>query len=300
MRHTVFLKLPSPLFLSRLQSALPSLPAASTARSKFSLLFLNALACYLLAYQAVHFAAEAALVFMARRANVPGIWSLGGVRFILGDGGWRRETVLAVYSVGPALALGLGIVAFCLFWLRLRYRRGLVKLLLLWVAFHALNVGLGGLLADTVTQSGSWYVPNWLLGGGGTWPSTVLALLFAGLQMLLGFLLTIPFLLAQDSHTALKFSNRSQLITYTILGPWLVGSLLLLLSKLPQASLNECLHFCTLGLLLGPLALGCQQELTQVRQLVPQTTRVAWGLVGLAVLGLLAWRLALGAGVLFR
>jgi len=283
-----------------LQSALPSLPTAKAARGKFSVLFINALACFLLAYQAVHFVAEAALVFMARRADVPGIWSLGGVRFILGDGGWRRETVLAVYSVGPALVLGLGVAAFGLFWQRQRYRRGLAKLLLLWVVFHALNVGLGGLLADTVTQSGSWYVPNWLLGGSGTWPSTVLALLFAGLQMLLGFLLTIPFLLAQDSRTVLKFNNRSQLIGYTILGPWLVGSLVLLVSKLPHASLNECLHFCTLGLLLGPLALGCQQELRQVRQLLPQATRVAWGLVGLALLGLLAWRLGLGPGVSFR
>jgi hypothetical protein len=264
------------------------------------MLFLNALACYLLAYQAVHFVAEAALVFMARRANVPGIWSLSGVRFILGDGGWRRDTVLAVYGLGPTLVAGLGVVAFGLFWLRQRYRRGLAKLLLLWVAFHAINTALGGLLADTVTQSGSWYVPNWLLGGGGTWPSTVLGLLFAVLQILLGFLAAIPFLLAQDSHTALQFDNRSRLIAYTILGPWLVGSLLLVLSKLPHIGLNEFLRFCTLGLLLVPLALGCNQEFFNETEVLPYPTRVAWGLVGLALLGLLAWRLALGTPVWFR
>jgi len=237
---------------------------------------------------------------MARRANVPGVWSLSGVRFVIGDGGWRRDTVLGVYGLGPTLVSGLGVVAFGLFWLRLRYRRGLAKLLLLWVAFHAINTGLGGLLADTVTQSGSWYVPNWLLGSGGTWPSTVLGLLFAVLQIFLGFLVAIPFLLAQDSRTALQFDNRSRLIAYTILGPWLVGSLLLLLSKLPHAGLNELLHLATLGLLLVPLALGCNQEFFKKNEVLPQPTRVAWGLVGLALLGLLAWRLALGAGVAFR
>lgn len=237
---------------------------------------------------------------MARRANVPGIWSLAGVRFILGDGGWRRDMVLAVYGLGPTLVSGLGVMAFGLFWLRQRYRRGLGKLLLLWVAFHAINTVLGGLLADTVTQSGSWYVPNWLLGGGGTWPSIVLGLVFAVLQILVGFLAAIPFLLAQDSRTALQFDNRSRLVAYTIVGPWLAGSLLLVLSKLPQLGLNEVLHLATMGLLLVPLALGCNQEFFNEQAVLPQPTRVAWGLVGLALLGLLGWRLALGAGVPFR
>jgi len=274
--------------------------AAPAARSKFSMLFLNATACYLLAYQLVHFVAEAAPVFVARRANVPGVWSLGGVRFILADGGWRYDTVLAVYGLGPALVLGLGVGAFLLFWKWQRYRRGLVKLLLLWLAFHALNTVLGGLLADTVTQSGSWYVPNWLLGGGSTWPSTVLAVLFAVLQIGLGFLAAIPFLLAQDSRTALQFDNRMQLVSYGILRPWLAGSLLLALSKLPHLGLNEVLHFATMSLLLVPLAMGCQQEFFNESEVLPYPTRVAWGLVGLALLGLLAWRLALGQPVPFR
>jgi len=264
------------------------------------MLFLNATACYLLAYQVVHFVAEAAPVFVARRANVPGVWSLGGVRFILADGGWRYDTVLSVYGLGPALVLGLGVVAFLLFWKWQRYQRGLIKLLLLWLVFHALNTVLGGLLADTVTQSGSWYVPNWLLGGGNTWPSTVLGLLFAVLQIGLGFLLAIPFLLAQDSRTALQFDNRMQLVSYTILRPWLAGSLLLALSRLPHLSLNEGLHFATMSLLLVPLAMGCHQEFFNESEVLPYPTRVAWGLVGLALLGLLAWRLALGQPVPFR
>lgn len=264
------------------------------------MLFLNATACYLLAYQAVHLVAEAAPVFVARRANIPGIWSLGGVRFILGDGGWRYNNVLAVYGLGPALLTGLGLLAFGLFWLRQRQHRGLFKLLLLWLAFHATNAVLGGLLADTVTHSGSWYVPNWLMGRGGIWPSAVLGLLFATLQLILGFLAAIPFLLAQDSHTALQFDNRLRLIAYTILGPWLASSLLLGLSRLPSLSINESLHFATMGLLLVPLALGCNQEFFNQTEVLPFPTRVAWGLVALALLGLLAWRLALGTPVPFR
>jgi hypothetical protein len=285
-----------------LQPALPSpdTATATTAQGKFRLLFFNALACYLLAYEAVRCVAEGVPVFVARRAFIPGVWSLSGVRFILGDGGWRRDAVLAVYGLGPTLLFGLGVVAFGLFWLWQRQRRGLLKLLLLWFSFHAANTILAGLLADTVTQSGSWYVPNWLLGGGGTWPSPVFGLLFSLLQIGLGFLGAIPFLLAQDSRTALQFDNRLRLIAYTLLGPWVVGSLLLVLSRLPSFNLNETLHFATMGLLLVPLALGCNQEFFNQNEVLPYPTRGAWGLVGLALLGLLAWRLALGTPILFR
>ena len=107
-----------------------SAPSATSpsARGKFTKLFLNATACYLLAWLVVNSIGQAAQVVMARRAYVPGRWELGGVRLLLADSGWRRDTVLAVYGLGPALGLALGVGAFGLFWLY--QRRGLVKLLL--------------------------------------------------------------------------------------------------------------------------------------------------------------------------
>lgn len=285
--------------MSPARSAAP--PASSpSARGKFGKLFFNATACYLLAWLLVNFISQAAQVVMARRAYVPGRWDLGGVRFLLPDSGWRRDMVLNVYGLGPALVLALGVGAFGWFWLYQRQRPGLVKLLLLWLAFHATNHVLGGLLADTITQSSSWYVPNWLLSAGGTWPSLALGLLFGLMQVALGFLAAVPFLWAQDSHTILRFERRPQLVVYTIAGPWLVGSLLLALSKLPHLSVNEAFHYATMTLLLVPLAIGCRQEFFNENEALPYPTHVAWGLVGLALLGLLAWRLALGTPVAFR
>ena len=290
--------------LATATAQLPSTPApaassASVAHGKFFKVFLNATACYLLAYQLVNLVYQAGVVYMARRANIPGFWGASGVRFELGDSGWRRDMVLDVYSTGPALALLLGGLGFLLFWRR-RQQPGLGKLLLLWVTLHATNAVLGGLLADTVTQSGSWYVPNWLLGVSGTWPSTVVGLLFAVVQVVVGFLAAVPFLQAQDSHTIMQFDRRAHLVVYALIGPWLAGSLLLALSKLPHFGLNEGLHYATMGLLLIPLAMACQREFLGERELLPRPTRVAWGLVLLALLALLAWRLALGAGVAFQ
>lgn len=266
-------------------------------RAKFRVVFINATACYLVAYQLVAFVGQASTALVARRLGVPGVWSLGGIHFELGDNNWTRNLVLEIYSSGPVLTLGLGLLALGWFGKRQRHRRGLAKLLLLWVAFHACNTVFGGLLADTVTQSGWWYVPNWLLGAGSTWPSLVLGLLLAAGQVVLGFLAATPFILSQDSHTILQFERRPQLVRATIVGPWLAGSFLLIISRLPSPSLNEGLHYATMALLVVPLALGCLQESFSQKKWTPSPTRLAWGLLALAGLALLAWRLGLAGGV---
>lgn len=271
--------------------------SSAAVRTKFRVVFFNAIACYLVAYQLATFTYQASTALVARRLGVPGIWNLSGIRFELGDSNWGRNMVLEVYSTGPALTLALGLLALGWFGKRQRHRRGLAKLLLLWVAFHAFNTVLGGLLADTVTQSGSWYVPNWLIGAGNTWPSMMLGLLLAAIQVVLGFVAATPFILAQDSHTVLQFERRPQLIRATIVGPWLAGSLLLSISKSPYLSINEGLHYATMALLLVPLALGCLQESFSQKKWTPSPTRISWVLLALAGLALLAWRVALATGI---
>ncbi|HET9503357.1 MAG TPA: hypothetical protein VFO93_07440 [Hymenobacter sp.] len=271
--------------------------STAAVRGKFRVVFLNSTACYLIAYQLISFIYQAGTAAAAHRLGVPGTWNLAGVRFELGDSGWTQAIVLQVYSAGPLLALAVGALAFGLYWKRQRHRRGLAKLLLLWVVLHALGAVLGGLLADSITQSGSWYVPNWLIGAGGTWPSMVLALLLAAGQLVLGYVGAVVFLLTQDSHTVLQFERRPQLVRATIFGPWLVGSALLALSKWPYLSLNEGLRYATLLLLLLPLALGCLQESFNQKKWTPSPTRLAGGLLVLAGLALVAWRLALAGGV---
>lgn len=286
--------------LARVPPAASPSPATTAARSKFFSSFLNATACYLLAWLLVNGLYQTAQAVMARRAHVPGRWDLAGLHFTLPNSGWQQSMVLSVYGTGPLLVLALAMLALGAFW-KLRRQRGLVKQLLFWVALVAFNQVLAGLLADTVTQSGWWYVPNWLLNTGGTWPSLVLGLLLSAGQLVLGYGLALPFLLAQDSRTLLQFGNRFYLIAYALLGPWLAGSALLALSKLPHLGLSEVLHYAALGLLLVPLALGLNQPYQDENEVLPPPTYVAWGLVGLALLGVLAWRLALGgAGLPIR
>ena len=268
----------------------------ATERGKFKMLFLNATACYVSTYLLVTLLLQGTAAFLARQARIPGYWWLNGVHFTMGDGGWKKDTVLDVYGVGPLLVLLTGTLALLVFLRRQQYQRGMLKVWLLWLVFNAINGVFGGLLADTITQSGSWYVPNWLIGMG-TWPSMVFGLLLAAAELGIGFVLGVPFLLAQDSRTILRYERRGTLVQVIILGPWLAGSVLVAISRLPVLSINEMIRFVTMGLLLGPLALSVLPE--HISRPMPRSTatRTAWGLLFLTGLVLLLWRIILRAPV---
>lgn len=262
-------------------------------------MLLNATACYLLTYQICAFAFQYATVRRAISEQVGGWWTVGGVRFSIIDSEWHYNAVLNVYAIGPLLILLAGTVAFVLFWKWLRFRRGIAKLLVLWGCFHAINFVLGGLLADSITQSGSAYVPSWIMGTGMA-VSLVLGVLTGVGQLVLGFSLALPFLLAQESRTLLHFDNRPWLIRAAVVGPWLVGSALLACSRLPLLTTNEVLHYGTMGLLLLPLAIGLSQQTLSATLVKPRATHISWSIVALAVAALVAWRVVLGgAGIRF-
>ena len=97
----------------------------------------------------------------------------------------------------------------------------------------------------------------------------------------------------------MRYSNRNLMVVCTLIVPWVVGGLFIALAKLPYITIQEVLHLLMMGLLVLPLALGCLNEVFSETVKRPQATHVAWGMVLLAVLAALVWRLALSPPVLF-
>ncbi|MFC7668737.1 hypothetical protein ACFQT0_16185 [Hymenobacter humi] len=166
------------------------------------------------------------------------------------------------------------------------------------MAFHSCNAVFGALLADTFTQSGFWYVPDWLFRLGNV-VNILVALLFGLVQLALGYFGALAFLQAHDSKTVMRYHNRKLMVLATLVVPWVAGSVFIALTKLPYFTIHEGLHLVMMGLLIAPLALGCLSEVFSDTVRRPRPTHVAWRLLGLALLVALAWRLALSPPVLF-
>ncbi len=269
----------------------PSATAAPVSKSsqKFYISALNGTVCFTLAYLLVNGLYQLATVLMAERLRVRGSWGPSTVSFSLADNEWWRLGVVAVYGIGPLVVAGLGLLAYQWYWQRQRAQRGLLKLLLLWVALHAVNAVLGGLVADTFLRTGFYYVPAWLLGLG-TVVNVVLAVVAGLAQVVVGSWAAVAFLQAHDSRTVMRYEYRQRMVVSTIVLPWLLGAALLALVKAPRFSLQEGLHLAALLLLLLPMAVGCLNELFGATVRSPQGTGGAGGLLALGALLLLGWR----------
>ena len=270
----------------------------ATDRRKFLVSALNGTALYVLAYYLVGGLHQLAKLQVSRFYHLRGSWDPSRITYALSDGEWWPAAIVGAHGAGPAVCLLLGVAAFRWYWRGERAKRGNFKLLLLWVAFQACNAVFGALLADTFIQTGSWYVPEWVfkLGNG---LNVTLALLAGLVQLALGYFGAVAFLQAHDSKTVMRYANRQFMVVSTLVGPWLAGSAFIALSKLPYITMQEYLHLAMMGLLVTPLALGCLNEVFSDTVRKPQATHVAWGLVALAVLVALAWRLVLSPPVSF-
>ena len=278
-------------------STLPDTPSDDE-RHKFLISALNGTALYVLAYYIVWGLHQGAKVEVSQFYNLRGTWDPSRIIYTLADGEWWRTAIIAVYGVGPMVCLGMGLMAFRWYWKHERARRGNVKLLLLWVAFHSCNAVFGALLADTFTQSGFWFVSDWLFQFGNI--VNILLALLAGLaQLALGYFGAIAFLQAHDSKTVMRYSNRQRMVVSTLIVPWLTGGAFIALTKLPYLTVHELLHLLMMGLLVTPMALGCLNEVFSSTVRRPQGTRIAWGWLALAVVVALVWRLALSPPVTF-
>ena len=275
-----------------------TISSLKTDHRKFYIVAANGTALYVLAYYLAWGLHQAAKVAVSHHFQLRGIWDPSGVHYTLADNEWWRTAIVGVYGSGPVVCLVLGLVAFRWYWQGARARRGQFKLLLLWVAFHACNAVFGALLADTFTQSGFWYVPDWLLRLGNVM-NVLLALLAGLVQLGLGYFGAIAFLQAHDSHTVMRYANRQLMVLSTLIVPWVAGSIFIVLTKIPYITVQETLHLAMMGLLVIPLALGCLNEGFSETVKRPQATHVAWGLVGLAIVVAVVWRLALSPPVSF-
>ncbi|TGE28722.1 hypothetical protein [Hymenobacter metallicola] len=276
----------------------PAPVVSSGTSSKTAITALNSTIIYVLAYMLAQGSYQLATVAMARRLSIPGVWRLSSIQFRITDPEWWRSAVLAVYGIGPTVCALLAVGAGLWFWHRARQRKGLFKLFLLWLTLHSANLVLGALVADTFLENWAWYIPSWLFLAGNI-PNVILAVVAGLLQLVLGYFAAIGFLQSHDSITLMQYHNRRQLILVGILVPWVVGSLLLAALKWPELSRNEALHFLVMGLLLGPMAVKSAQELFEFTIPEPKRTQLALGLLVLAGLVGLGWRLVLGAGVTF-
>lgn len=144
---------------------------------------------------------------------------------------WNRLNILVVTGIPPALCL---ILAVFLFQVAFKSKRlaGLQKLFILWTTFHLFNHFFGAFPSGIVTDEGFGYVAAWLYLN--TAFKFLLSLLSLATLGAIGFYSSKYILETADSYQRIKGDNRIKFIFFQMVLPWLIGTITLLLLRIPE------------------------------------------------------------------
>lgn len=144
---------------------------------------------------------------------------------------WDRFNILLVTGIPPFLCFFLGAFLLQVVFKNKRFA-GLQKLFILWSAFHLFNHFFGAFPSGVVTDEGFGYVAAWL------YMNTAMKFLFSLLSLfvlgIIGYYSTKHILETSDSLGRIKAERKTSFLFYQMGIPWLAGTILLILLRLPH------------------------------------------------------------------
>lgn len=256
----------------------------------------NGTSMFLLSYLLVYFTCQVASLAMAHHQGIAAVLHYNQLEFVMKGRLWQSDTVVLVYGIAPVAALTLAGICQIWSW-TLQRTPGNWKQFCFWGMLHGLNLGLGALITGFFTHSGAWYALHWFPLA----PKTIFILSLSASLVLIGIGLLLPYIFLQccDSITLMQAPNRQGMLWSMLLGPWLLGSVLLVLFKFPVSDYE--LFLClSLAFLVVPVYLRSRAMLINEGFLNPRRSRIAWGVVVLNIITTLLLRLCLNKGFIIN
>jgi hypothetical protein len=144
---------------------------------------------------------------------------------------WNRFNILMVTGIPPFLCLFLGVFLYRVLFKKKRFV-GLQKLFILWSSFHLFNHFFGAFPSGVVTSEGFGYVAAWL------YMNTAFKFMFSLVSLfilgMIGYFSTQHILETSDSMSRIKPENRLAFILLQVALPWLIGTIMMLLIRIPE------------------------------------------------------------------
>ena len=144
---------------------------------------------------------------------------------------WSRFNILLVTGIPPFLCLFLGLWLYRVLFKKERFV-GLQKLFILWLSFHLFNHFFGAFPSGVVTDEGFGYVAAWM------YMNTAFKFLFSMVSLfflgLIGYYSAQHILETSDSMSRIKPENRVSFILAQAALPWLIGTVIMLLVRMPH------------------------------------------------------------------
>jgi|GEM_PF-2971778 len=259
------------------------------------LYLLNSITLFIVAYLLVYLIYQFTVIIMAS------FWGLDSVLFYydltFNDYSplWTRINIILITFSGPLISLVIGILFFRLFSDKVR---GNLKLLFIWIALHGFNLFLSAWASGVSFEEGFGYVPIWLFMN--IFWKIFFSLTFLFILGFIGYYSARKFLETSNSAHRVKKENRMKFLFFQALMPWFLGSLMILLIKMPNNLPYDTSNLVLMAFAMIPVLLNrsARPRISFEREGRRQT-QVNWlSLTGFLLL-LFAYRIGLNSGLHF-
>ena len=235
-------------------------------RSQLMLITLHSVATFFLSYLLVYLGNQLISIYVARDFGIGSTLHYNEVVFHVSTSyHWSKNAILSVSAAGPVISLLIALLIMNYGMKRAVFPPFLL-FLLFWTGFHCYNAFFGDLIAGSITGSGLGYTLDLFL-----WPYIGLYItltIFATLSMVsIGYRHSRLFLRISPSGSWIRRKNRRIYLLFSLILPWIVGTLVISLIKFPmtptqhnQITLHDNIQGATMIFFLIPAVINNKPE----------------------------------------
>jgi hypothetical protein len=219
--------------------------------SQSNLIYLvNSTFLFIVSYLLVYLIYQFSVLFFAAAWRIDSVLFYYDLAFNDFSPLWNRANIIIVTLSGPLIAIIIGFIFFRFLSNRINIGKH-SRLLFIWIGLHGFNLFLGGFASGVSFDEGFGYVAAWLYLN--MFWKIFFSLTFLFLLGVIGYYSAPKFLETSYSVTRIKPENRFKFLLYQAFLPWLIGSGLILLIKIPNNLPYDTGNLVTLVFAVAPL-----------------------------------------------
>ncbi len=264
-------------------------------KGTFSIISANSFFLFLMAYLIIYtlhlfITACTALLF-----DIPVIIFYKDVDFLIRGIDWTTDMVTGVFSAGPISMAVISLLLLILY-IAVATETGILRLLVLWMIFHALTRFFGELLVGAVMGKGFGYVFLYMFVLDTS--KVVLSILVFVAMFTIGLLIFQLFLYSSNIYfNDLRKSYRLQFILSQFFVPFILGNIVILLIKIPSFSYFDATLNITGLLILIPLLVRSVGFQDMYFDEEPRVIKLRMSMIVVTIISLILFRVIFGIGV---
>ena len=254
----------------------------------------NSVILYILAYLLVYMVYQLTVLVIAARWHLDSVLFFYDLQFNDFSPLWTPLNIIIVTISGPVVALLFGILFLRILGGRFHMRKHL-KLFMLWLGLHGYNLFLGAFASGTSFDEGFGYVAAWLYLN--IFWKILISLIFLFILGWIGFAAAPKFLDTSFSITRVKQQNKIKFLFYQVILSWFIGSLILILVRIPYIMPYDTGNLITMVFAVAPMLFNRMAKPTKNFRLEKRQNRLKWFLFALMVALVLLYRIGLDHGL---